>query len=326
MFVMFTTVKLPFLSCIISTALCSVLAASCAGSSSEKPIELASSSLPFAVPAEFTKELSERKTDTRRVDVTGDGFEDAIVTVFPKDSTGARIGFETMRIFEYNTSTKKFVSAFEEKYYYGKSVDVRDLDRDGKPEICVNTDGGGTSLVASLGMAIVKKSDGKYRTLVAFDAGKPEIIMFGDDSIPVVVSNDEYWPEYLARMEAVTVADSVVVLGKTGNEAGAVRERFLAEMTAKAEDRYVQSRKKIADKRTPETTFALYSAAVAGLRAMQHLADGGKQARSFASAERPFWRSELPRRFSQALDDTFRPTSNDAPSAGEKNFLRQMKQ
>jgi hypothetical protein len=65
---------------------------------------------------------------------------------------------------------------------------------------------------------------------------------------------------------------------------------------------------------------------VAGLRAMQHLADGGKQARSFAAAERPFWRSELPRRFSQALDDTFRPTSNDAPTAGEKNFLRQMKQ
>jgi hypothetical protein len=271
--------------------------------SEQKPIAEASPSrtIPFATPSE----LASRTIDTRRVDVNRDGYEDAIVTVFPKDSLGARIGFETLRIYTYDTTKRQFQQAFQGTYYYGTMVDVRDLNHDGTPEICIRTNGGGNSAIASLGMAIISKKAGKYVPLATFDVGNPELITLAGDSTAALLSNDEYYPEYLPLSEAVIVPDSLIVFAESAERAMTLRVQFYTDAITKARQRYDQAKTIVGSNRSPQALFAAYSEAVVLMRLLSKIPDA-TPLQEFITKERPFWRAMLPKRLHDALDDVFR--------------------
>jgi hypothetical protein len=278
----------------------------------ERPIEL--SSMTHSVPFVLPEELHSFKTDIRRVDMRRTGYEDALVTVFPKDSLGAKIGFEALKIYEYDTTKKAFTLLYEDKFYYGKSIDPRDVDGDDAPELCVQTDGGGNSAVASVGLIILKKQRGKYRRLASFEAGNPEIVTLASEEkagdnpdgkqkiITAVVSSDEYWPDYLPRTEAVTTLDSVVILtAKTSEEALRWRMKFWDDYLAKAQQRYAEAKSVLQVNRSPEAVWNVYAEAIVVVRSMAKSSASARVA-TFAAQERPFWRAMLPKRFQQALD------------------------
>ncbi|MBL7991609.1 MAG: hypothetical protein JNN25_09240 [Candidatus Kapabacteria bacterium] len=278
--------------------------------SEEKPINNAAMSRtnPFTLPTD----LATLKTDIRRVDLSKSGYEDAIVTVYPKDSMGASIGFEGLQIFEYDTTKKAFAPIYQEKFYYGKSLDVRDVDNDGTSEVCIKTDGGGNSAVASIGLTILKKQQGKYRRVVNFEAGNPEIITLaskasGKDTatmVTAVLMNDEYWPDYLPHTEAVTVVDSIVVLAQTSGEASRLRIQFFDDHLAKAQQRYGEAKSVLKANRSEQAIWSVYSEAIAVLRLMSKSSQNPGMA-AFISTERMYWRAMLPKRLQQALDDVF---------------------
>lgn len=289
-----------------------ILAAACASENAEeKPINNAALTRtePFTLPTE----LSALKTEIRRIDLGKTGYDDALVTVYPKDSMGARIGFEALQIFEYDAAKKAFAQVHQEKVYYGKSFDVRDIDNDGTSEICIQTDGGGNSATASIGLTIIKKQQGKYRRVVGFDAGNPEIITLTSKSrnstdtakiLTGVLISDEYWPDYLPRTEAVTVIDSVVVLAQTQSDATTLRLQFFDEHLAKAQQRYLEAKKVLNANRSEQAVWSVYSEAVAVQRLMSKSSRSSNLA-AFIAAERSYWRAMLPKRFQQALDDVF---------------------
>lgn len=288
------------------------LAAACTSENSEeKPINNAAMNRtnPFTLPAE----LATLKTDIRRIDLSKSGYEDALVTVYPKDSMGASIGFEGLQIFEYDTTKKAFTPIYQEKFYYGKSLDVRDVDNDGTSEVCIKTDGGGNSAVASIGLTILKKQQGKYRRVVNFEAGNPEIITLaskassGKDTtgtVTAVLMNDEYWPDYLPHTEAVTVVDSIVVLAQTAEEANRLRVQFFDDHLAKAQQRYGEAKSVLKANRSEQAIWGVYSEAIAVLRLMSKSSQNPGMA-AFISTERMYWRAMLPKRLQQALDDVF---------------------
>ena len=290
------------------------VASSCADEpADERPIE--SSSMTHSVPFALPEDLDSFKTDVRRVDMRRTGYEDALVTVFPKDSLGARIGFEWLKIYEYDTTKKAFGLLYEDKFYYGKSIDPRDVDGDDAPELCVQTDGGGNSAVASAGLVILKKQRGQYRRIATFDAGNPEITTFASDEktgdnadekqkvVTAVVSSDEYWPDYLPRTESVTTLDSIVILtAKTGEEALRLRKKFWDNYLAKAQQRYAEAKGVLEVNRSAEAVWKVYAEAVVVVRAMAKSSESARVP-AFMTQERPFWRSMLPKRFQQALDD-----------------------
>jgi hypothetical protein len=287
-----------------------VLSASCNEQTDERPIGSPGNvrSVPFDAPSEFRT----RKIDIRRTDIDEDGFEDALVMVYPQDSLGARIGFETLRIYEYDSLAKQFTSGFEGKYFYGKMIDVRDLNRDGMPELCIRTDGGGNSPVASIGMTVLgknpaaKKNAGKpsYIALAAFDFGNPEIITLSGDSTLALLGNDEYFPEYLSPSEAVIVPDSLVVFASP-ERAAALRTEYFTQAAQKAEERYTQAKTTVGGNRSTPALLAAYSEAVVTMRLLAKLPNQ-QRLQGFITKERPFWRSTLPKRLHDALDDVFR--------------------
>lgn len=293
---------------------CIIVAACASENSEEKPINNAAMTrtIPFTLPSE----LIALKTDIRRIDLRKSGYEDALVTVFPKDSMGARIGFETLQIFEYDTTKQAFSLVHQEKVYYGKSLDVRDIDNDGTSEICIQTDGGGNSATASKGLTILKKQQGKYRQLVGFDAGNPEIISLQGKvlsskdtakSVTAVLMSDEYWPDYLPRTEAVTVIDSVTVLAQTPEEAKALRVQFFDDHLAKAQQRYTDAKNVLQANRSEQAIWSVYSEAVAVLRLMRK-SSRSQNLTTFMTAERAYWRAMLPTRLQQALGDVLSPS------------------
>lgn len=283
--------------------------AACSDSSEEKPIggNAMTRSVPFSTPTEY----SVRKTDIQRMDVNGDGFEDALLMIFPKDSLDARIGFEVLRIYEYDSLKNQFSSAFEGKYFYGKTVEQRDLDNNGKAELCIRTDGGGNSAIASRGMSVVGKQAGKYITLASFDFGNPDFVMLmGDSSKGIsntmaLVSNDEYFPEYLPPTETVIVPDSIVVFAATPEAAFRQRLEYIQSAAEKAQNRYNDAVKRVQNNRSEQALFTVYSEAVITMRLLGKLSTT-KQLQDFIAKERPFWRASLPKRFHNALDDLFR--------------------
>lgn len=301
-----------FQSCSITALfLAGCLAAACTSENSEeKPINNAAMSRtnPFTLPTD----LATLKTDIRRIDLSKSGYEDALVTVYPKDSMGASIGFEGLQIFEYDTTKKAFAPIYQEKFYYGKSLDVRDVDNDGTSEVCIKTDGGGNSAVASIGLTILKKQQGKYRRVVNFEAGNPEIITLaskasGKDTatmVTAVLMNDEYWPDYLPHTEAVTVVDSIVVLAQTAGEASRLRIQFFDDHLAKAQQRYGEAKNVLKTNRSEQAIWGVYSEAIAVLRLMNKSSQNSGMA-AFISTERMYWRAMLPKRLQQALDDVF---------------------
>lgn len=293
-------IRRPCLCALLCIAL-NILAACTNDKTEEKPIQNAAmtNTAPFTLPAE----LATLKTDIRRMDIRHIGYEDALVTVYPKDAMGARIGFEALQIFEYDTTKQVFQRVHEEKVYYGKSLDVKDIDGDGTSEICIQTDGGGNSTVASIGLTILKKQDGIYRRIVGFDAGNPEIITLTSNggNISAVLMSNEYWPEYLPHSEAVTVIDSIVVLARTPEEAAKLARKFFDEHLAKAEQRYAEAKSVLKANRSEQAVLAVYSEAVAVVSLL------GKSSRSadrpsYLATERAYWRAMLPRRYQQALD------------------------
>jgi hypothetical protein len=282
----------------------SLLASCTPDNKEEKPIENAAMTrtAPFTLPTE----LATLKTDIRRMDLRKVGYEDALVTVFPKDSMGARIGFEKLQIFEFDTTKQAFVKAHEEKVYYGKSFDVRDVDGDGTSEICIQTDGGGNSALASLGLTILKKQNGKYSRAASFDAGNPEIISLpnGEKTASAVLISDEYWPDYLPHTEAVVLMDSLAVLVQAPEEAAKIRLKFFDEALAKAEQRYADAKSVLKASRSEQAVFNVYTEAVTMLRLLPK-SSRSASLQSFTTVERAYWRSMLPSRLQQALSDVF---------------------
>jgi hypothetical protein len=276
------------------------LAACTSDKTEEKPIQNAAmlNTAPFALPAE----LAMLKTDIRRMDIRRIGYEDALVTVYPKDAMGARIGFEALQIFEYDTTKQVFQRVHEEKVYYGKSLDVKDIDGDGIAEICIQTDGGGNSALASIGLTILKKQNGRYSRIVGFDAGNPEIITLTSNgtNISAVLMSNEYWPEYLPHSEAVAVIDSIVVLAQTPEEATKLTQKFFDEHLAKAEQRYDEAKSVLKANRSEQTILAVYSEAVAVISLMQKSSRSANRP-SYLATERAYWRAMLPKRYQQAL-------------------------
>jgi hypothetical protein len=270
----------------------------------EKPIQTAAMTrtAPFTLPSD----LVALKTDIRRIDLQQHGYEDALVTVYPKDSMGARLGFEALQIFEFDTTKQVFVRSHEEKVFYGKSLDVRDLDGDGTQEICIRTDGGGNSEIASIGMTVLKKRNGRYARIVGFDSGNPEIILLpnGTTSVNAVLMNGEYVPEYLPRTEAVTVVDSIIVLAQNAEESEKLRRKFFDESLAKAEQRYADAKNVLKSNRSEPAAYNAYTEAVTVLRLMSKSSRSASLA-AYISTERAYWRAMLPARYQQALGDVF---------------------
>lgn len=286
------------------SALCLLVAACTSEHNDEKPIETAAitRTTPFTLPAD----LVALKTDIRRMDLQQHGYEDALVTVYPKDSLGARLGFEALQIFEYDTTKQVFMRAHEEKVYYGKSFDVRDLDGDGTQEICIRTDGGGNSEIASIGMTILKKRGGRYERIVGFESGNPEIILIpnGTTSVNAVLMNGDYVPEYLPRTEAVTVIDSVIVLAQNAEESEKLRRKFFDESLTKAEQRYADAKNILKSNRSEPAAYSVYTEAVQVLRLMSKSSRSASLS-AYIGSERAYWRAMLPARYQQALGDVF---------------------
>ncbi len=302
-FVRFFSHRTPSLrSLLVCCVVCSFLFVSCNEPAEEKPIHAGSEtrSVPFPVPTE----LASRKIDTRRADISNDGFEDALVTIYPKDSLGARIGFETLRIYEYDSAKAQFQQAFEGKYYYGTMLDLRDLDRDGTNELCIRTDGGGNSAVASIGMTVLKKRAGKYTVAAGFDVGNPDFITLPDSTL-ALLAYDEYYPEYLAPNEVVSVPDSLVVFAASPERAQELRSRYFADAAAKAQTRYKERQTSLQGNRNTQNLFEVYSSALVTVRLLAKGNDA-QALNNFIAKERPYWRAMLPKPLHNALDDVFR--------------------
>lgn len=261
--------------------------------------------VPFIIPSD----LATRSTDIRRVDLRRTGYEDAVVMVYPRDSLGARIGFEELQIFEFDSTKRVFVRVHEEKVYYGVSLDVRDVDGDGIQEICIRTNGGGTSEIASIGLIILKKLGGRYMQIVSCDSGNPELLTLsdGNDAVSIVVVNTEFAPPYIARTEAVEVIDSVIVLNQSPTKSASVRLQLFDEYLSKAEQRYIRAKQVLANNRSDEAAYAVYSEVVTILRLMKQSSRSASLP-AFVRTERLYWRSMLPLRYQKAIEDALLPS------------------
>ncbi len=279
----------------------------CSSNDEQKPINTASLTIfspPFTVPAEYAT----RKYDVRRVDVTGDGFEDAILTAF-RDSSRIISGFEMLVIYAYDSTKKSFEPVFQQKYFYGKSFDVRDLNRDGSKEIVVTTDGGGNSATASLGMSVIARVGGKYRETLAFDEGAPEIAMSGQDSatqVTVLLVKKQYIGRNLPESDGVSYVDSVVVFSNDEVRVENTRRQMMYEQLSQAQQRYKQAKTAFSARRSTKTDARLitevYANAAVQLLTMYRL-NMAKEFKAFRAQERQYWRDTLPDEYAQALEE-----------------------
>jgi len=273
----------------------------CESSSEEKPI---AGSGAYAMPFTLPKEFSAFKADIRRLDLNGDGFEDALVALSRADSSKLVRGFEQFVVFQYDSTKRTFAPAFRQHYFYGTSFDVRDVNGDGKREICVMVDGGGNSRIASQGMAVIGRDEqGNYREITALDEGAPELTRTGADSTNVILAYQSFEPQYIVQSDATGYIDSIVVFTTDAVQAAQIRRQVYEEYLLKAEKRYIEAKSTLTIRKTDSPASAdVYAYAAAQMQYMKKLGLT-KQCKAFRSREQAYWRQMLEDEYVQALTE-----------------------
>jgi hypothetical protein len=262
---------------------------------------------PFAVPA--TKEMAGRKAEVQRVDVNNDGFEDAVVMYYRDTTKSANKaasklirGFEVLVIHEYNPSTQSFAQTFQHPYFYGTSVEARDVNRDGVLELVVATDGGGNSALATRGMAVIGRMDGTYKEIAVLDEGAPELITT-KDSVTLMLSHAVFAPDFSSKADEVQVIDSVHIFSSDAAVRRKVRDTTLRSYLVQAADRYRQAKSTLALKpKDGKAVSDVYSSAVAQLLYLLKLGLIN-EAQKLRQNEQSYWAQTLPAHYRQTLQD-----------------------
>lgn len=317
----YTSSNLPLCGGLVALALI-VLAVACAPSE-EKPI---AGQRAFVKPFEIPSEWRARKTDVRHLDITGDGLEDAIVMLYRADSSKLARGFETLVLYRYEPASQTYVEVFRQQYFYGTSVDVRDINHDGAAEVIVKTDGGGNSALASQGMSIIARSQppatqrsdgavqqenknnteqsgykGTFREINALDEGAPELTYSGQDSTAVVLSYTRFTPDYSPESDAIRFVDSVLVLSESAERREQIRKQVFQELAARTAQQYRQTKTLLSIKHNDtKAVDDLYTFAAAQLFYLRKLGQV-KEAQAFRATEQQYWRTVLADDAVQAL-------------------------
>jgi hypothetical protein len=294
--------RLVFFSSLIGLA-----AALVVGCKDDKPINKLAVTKSFTVPA--VKEMAGRASEVQRVDFNNDGYEDAVVKYF-RDTTKAASkatskivrGFEILALYEFNATTQGFTKVFEHKYFYGTSVEGRDVNRDGVMELVVATDGGGNSALASRGMAVIGRTASTYKELAALDEGAPELTT-SNDGLTMMISHAVFAPEFGSAADIVQVIDSVHVFSDDAAVRRKVRDTTLRGYLVQSAERYRQAKATLSTKpKDGKALGEMYAAAVSQLLYMQKLALNN-EAQKLRQNEQAYWAQTLPYQHRQSLND-----------------------
>lgn len=285
---------------------CALVFLRCGNTEEERPIVPAGGTA-YTPPFELPQEFSGKKHDIRRVDVNGDGFQDALVSLY-RDSSRLVRGFETLLVYEFDSTLKKFSAQFQGKYYYGTAVDTRQLLRDNTMYLVVATDGGGNIPVLSRGLVILQRKQGKWSEILNFDDGSPEILTVGQDSASrtmVLVANFHYRGEFLPESDLITYPDSVVVFHHDSAIVEQVSRQIYEEELIRSQGSYRHAKAYLSTRpNDPRGISDLYAHAVIQVALMRKLSRL-KDLRLLYSRELPYWRGVLPAEYRESLQDFY---------------------
>lgn len=179
---------------------------------------------PDPVDAPFTHPGFEpgRRLDTIfAVDIDDDDRPEQIVTSIAESSSyfppNARA--DLLEIWDRTDTGDTWSIVYTDTLSWITDLRLAELTGDRRPELVLQTTGGGNDPIAADGMAIVTGAEGKIRTLWRRSSGMPRIERLGNRR--VVVIHELFWPPYLPHASAVRIPTEV--LGFAG---GSIRADF----------------------------------------------------------------------------------------------------
>lgn len=255
----------------------------------------------FSIPPAYTA----RQHDVQRVDINRDGWDEAVLVVYADNALESRIGFDSLFVFEYQPDLKTFEPKFRQKYFFGRTVEARDIDQDMYPELLVFADGGGNDPVESRGLSVVSYKEGGYREVLVLDTGDPDALVLDSLGTMGVLVYAEYYPSELSHAESVRYLDSVIILQPLSAEqkAAVIQQTYLKELE-KSRKEYATAKELYAGKQDEEAAFAVYTAAVHELLYLQKTGQV-EEIKTFRTKEQKFWRGILPEEYLDALMTVF---------------------
>lgn len=285
---------------------CTALFLRCGGNEEDRPI-IPAGAAAYTPPFELPQEFSGKRHDIRRVDVNGDGFNDALLSLY-RDSSRVVRGFEMLLVYEYDSTRKTFINHYQDKYYYGTAVDVQQLFRDSSLYLVITTDGGGNNPVISRGMVIIQRKQGKWQEMITFDDGAPEIITTGQDSTSqtsVLVAKSSYRGESLPESDMIVYPDSIVVFHHNSTMVEQISRQIMEEEIVRSQGAYRQAKAYLSTRpNDPRVISELYAHAVIQMALLKKVART-KDRNLFYSKELPYWRSALPAEYREAIQDLY---------------------
>ncbi len=252
----------------------------------------------FSLPEQH----SGRPFSLERHDFNGDRFDDAILMLASRDSLEQGLGFQRLELYVYSPAADRFFLQYERDYYFGRAIQLRDLNIDGAEELIVQLHSGGNSDISSLGMHVLTWSDNAIEELLLFESGAPQIVPLPGDDIPAVFNFQEFWPFELSRAEAVQYLDSIhVVAPVTPLRRDSLIALALDIELLNAQQDYQNHKDSFGDLPDIEGEYRLYAEAARCLIYLRKLGQSD-ELEAFAAVEDQFWQQALPEEYGRALN------------------------
>jgi hypothetical protein len=289
--------KLPFFRRISAIVLLLIIAAGCKDSSQTDPLPFKTIQQPeFVIPPVY----SQSQYQIVRADLDNNGYEEILVLL--SNLPAGERGFDSLIVFQYDTTAKQFNRTYGSFFDRGQSIEVSSITDDDFPEIIVYTDAGGTSATASRGLTILSPGPSGLNLLRTFTDGRPRVVQLGPDSV-LAVSLLTNYGNILLKSQEVPYVDSLLFFKKLDPEKErALKSEFLRSELTKADEEYNGSKAAYNIKKTDETRFRIYSAAVQKILYYRMLGDMAEM-NSWYQREQEYWHDNFTRDYLDLLDE-----------------------
>jgi hypothetical protein len=266
------------------------------------------------------------------LDLDGDGDIEYIVTSIDRhDGVPKRARADKLQIYSWHPASADYRPLEEDTLRWITGLDLRDVTGDGRVDLLVRCDGGGTDPIATEGLSIVSGDGGTIRRVLSLAHGAPEIAPLPSMTGSAILTHGRLWPPLVSLAGSVPYLEDL--LGYRGGRFRSLRsehpEKFLT-LARGAEYNYRQLRQRHAG-----DTLRYTDSALAALR--DSLVDEGSPLFTPAAlvllgygragreeSLRGFWRQEggyLQRRMPTAqwtaLNSIFERTVTEAASGDE---------
>ncbi|MES2764978.1 MAG: hypothetical protein V4642_03865 [Bacteroidota bacterium] len=235
-----------------------------------------------------------------RADLDNNGYEDILVLLSNRPA-GER-GFDSLFVFQYDTTAKSFNKTFGSYFDRGQRIEVSSITDDLQPDILVYTDAGGTSATASRGLTILSPGPSGLNVLRTFSDGRPRVVQLGEDST-LAVSLLTNYGNILLKSQEVPYVDSLLFFKKLDpDRERALKSEFLRAELTKTDEEYTGAKTSLKLKKNDATIFRVYSTAVQKILYYRMLGDMSAM-NTWFQQEQQFWQENFSSDYMDMIND-----------------------